>query len=112
MKFSLKKNLIIEKKDHLIKEFSKNDKITYIVWCIYRSLYRNSKPSADFDLLFLKAKTNMLGQKEINYNNFKIKNEIAEMIIEEEVSKFKVSDYEKKQIKTSIYLGCSPMFTK
>lgn len=110
MKFSLKKVLVIERKNHTIKEFSKREKVDYITWSIYRKLYENSVPSADFDLLFLKAKQNSRGQKEIEYNNFKIKDEIAHMIINKEISRFKISEFEKKQIKTSVYLGCSPVF--
>jgi hypothetical protein len=112
MKFSLKKVLVIEKKNHPIKEFLKKEKVDYIIWSIYRKLYENSVPSADFDLLFLKAKQNSNGQKEILYNNFKIKDEIAEMIIDKELSKFKLLEFEKRQIKTSVYLGCSPVFAK
>lgn len=112
MKFSLKKVLVIEKKNHPIKEFLKREKVDYIIWSIYRKLYEKSIPSADFDLLFLKAKQNSRGEKEIMYNNFKIKNEIAEMIIEKEISRFKLLEFEKKQIKNSVYLGCSPVFAK
>lgn len=111
MKFSLKKVLVIEKKNHPIKEFLKREKVDYIIWSIYRKLYEKSIPSADFDLLFLKAKQNSKGQKEITYNNFKINDKIAEMIIDKEMSRFKLSKLEKEQIKSSVYLGCSPIFT-
>jgi len=112
MKFSLKKVLIIERKDCTIKEFRKGDKLEYIMWSIYRELYKKSYPSADFDILFMKAKRNKFNQKDINYLDYSIKEELFNEILQNMTNKFKLKKYEKELISRSVLLGCSPKFIK
>jgi hypothetical protein len=108
MNFTLKKVLILEKKDHPVKEFLKKDKIDFIVWEIYRELYQNSTPNADFDLLYMTAKRNGQNQKDINYMSYYISQEKFENIMDNVLKKYRLSKRNKNVVKASIYLGCSP----
>ena len=108
MNFALKKVLIIEKNDYPVKEFFKKDKIDFIIWEIYRELYKNSTPSADFDLLYMTAKRNNQNQKVIDYMSYYISQKNFENIVDNILKKYRLRKRNKNIVKTSIYLGCSP----
>ena len=112
MNYSIKKIIIIERKDHIIKEFKRSEKLEYIMWSIYRELYKNSYPSVDFDILFMKAKRNRFNEKDINYLDYSIKEELFTKIVEKITNKFKLQKYEKEMVSRSVLLGCSPRFLK
>jgi hypothetical protein len=102
--------LIIEKKDCPIHQFTKKDKIEYVSWEIYRELYKNSTPSANFDLLYMTAKRDSRGTKEIKYWNYYIERQKCDDIIEKVCKVYKLKRREIESIKGYIYLGCSPKF--
>ncbi len=112
MNYSIKKIILIERKDHIIVEFKKGKKLDYIIWSIYRELYKNSYPSVDFDILYMKAKRNDWNQKDIKYLDYSIKEELFNEIVEKITNKFKLNKHEKELIYRSVLLGCSPKFFK
>jgi hypothetical protein len=112
MNYSIKKIILIERKDHIVIEFKKGQKLEYIMWSIYRELYKNSYPSVDFDILFMKAKRNQFNQKDINYLDYSIKEELFNEITEKIFKKFKLKKHEKETVSRSVLLGCSPRFLK
>ncbi len=112
MNYSTKKYLLVERKDHSVIEFGKREKIDYIIWSIYRELYKNSYPSVDFDVLFMKAKRNQWNQKDINYSEYSIEEKIFNEIVDRITNKFKLKKHQKEMIHRSVLLGCSPKFLK
>jgi hypothetical protein len=79
---------------------------------IYRELYKNSTPSADFDELVKNATTNELGQLEIPSMDYEISEEIFNEIVETNLKQNRLSKWYKNGIRNTIMLGCSPKFKK
>ena len=75
---------------------------------IYRELYLNAEPSADFDELVANAELNERGQKDIHFMNYEISQEKEEEIIEKHLKKSRLPLYTKKAIRIGILLGASP----
>ncbi len=79
---------------------------------IYRKMYSKSTPKADFDELMKNSPRNEFGQIEIPYKKHSIKEEDAEKIICDELKKYNLPDYKKRRIRQTVWLGCSPVFSK
>jgi len=79
-----------------------------IMWDIYRELYLNAIPSADFDELVTNAELNEFGQKDVHFMDYEISREKQDEIIEKHLKKSRVNVYMRKAITAAILLGCSP----
>lgn len=80
-----------------------------IVFDIYRELYLNAEPSADFDLLVESAEIMQDGRKNIHYENYEIDGELMDEIVEKHLKENKLNPRERQAVKFEIYLGASPM---
>ena len=85
-----------------------NKKLDQALLECYRELYKNSEPSADFDKLMETDIVNERGQKVIDFDSYIIDTNKMEVIIEDICKKYKIKDYYKQTLKTTVYLGCSP----
>ena len=83
-----------------------------IILDIYRELYRESTPSADFDLLILNAPLNELGQKVIDFNAYEIHPDKMEDILDKHLSNRGLYKRRREDLRSYIYLGCSPKYKK
>ena len=90
----------------------KETKIQKIVWDIYRELYANSEPKADFDELVNSAEKNEEGQKIIPFENYFIDQEVMDEIIEKHLKNKRLTKLAKNSIRVNVYLGCSPVSKK
>ena len=90
----------------------KETKIQKIVWDIYRELYANSEPKADFDELVNSAEKNEEGQKIIPFENYFIEQELMDEIIEKHLKNKRLTKLAKNSIRVNVYLGVSPMSKK
>ena len=90
----------------------KETKAQKIVWDIYRELYANSEPKADFDELVNSAEKNEYGEKIIPFENYFIEQELMDEIIEKHLKNKRLTKLAKNAIKVNVYLGCSPMSKK
>jgi len=86
----------------------KGEKIDSIMMDIYRVLYRNSTPPADFDELVANATINERGEKEIDFMAYSIDQKLFDELMGAELKKHRIQKYYKELIRRSIYLGCSP----
>jgi hypothetical protein len=91
---------------------SRDKKKESLLLNIYRELYRESTPPADFDKLMDEATINELGQKTIDFMSYEIEDDKLYKIIEDSLTVkscgMRLSKYEKRAIKNTIILGCSP----
>lgn len=83
-----------------------------IMFEIYRDMYKNSEPSADFDFLVKTAEISDDGKKIIPYDKYFIDKSMYDKIIEEHILLNGLNENEKKTIIINSALGCSPMFKK
>jgi hypothetical protein len=88
------------------------DKMTKIVLDIYRELYKNSTPSADFDKLVEEAEYNEMGERVIPYMDYEIEKEKFDEIVETKLKGVKLNKWYKRSIRFNVYLGCSPTYKK
>lgn len=79
-----------------------------IIYDIYRLLYREATPQADFDELVATAETNEHGEKVIDFMAYEISKSKFEYILKSEIAKHKLAKWEKGAIRNTIHLGCSP----
>ena len=79
-----------------------------IVFDIYRELYLNSEPSADFDKLVETADILPDGRKDIHYENYEIDGELMDEIVEKHLKENKLSHKDRGAVKFEVYLGASP----
>lgn len=86
-------------------------KLESILWNIYRVLYKNSTPPANFDELVENAPIDEQKRKVIDFMAYSIDIKLFDELMDAELNKHKLSKYEKQRIKTSCYLGCSPKYT-
>ena len=86
-------------------------KLEKIVWDIYRILYKESTPQADFDELVANATTNKRGEKEIDFMAYEIPHKMLEELMETEMSKHKLTKRDRYAIRVCVLLGCSPKST-
>lgn len=87
-------------------------KISNLILDIYRELYRQATPCADFDKLVNSAKLDEKGKKVINYNDYEIEDWKMDKIVKEMTSRKScgmiLKEWEVKAIRFEVYLGCSP----
>ncbi len=73
---------------------------------IYRDLYKQSTPVANFDELI----RNGITKKSMWFMDYTISLKKTEEIMHNHCHKHKLSKYEKQQISNEVYLGCAPKF--
>ena len=78
-----------------------------IIMDIYRELYMNATPSADFDKIVENAEV-VDGIKQIPYDEYEIEEEMLEAILRKHLTINKVNGRMKSAIRFEIMLGCSP----
>lgn len=88
----------------------KTSKADKIMLDIYRELYKNSTPAADFDELMERAEMNDRGEKVIHYMDYEIEKEKFDEIVESKLKGSKLDEWWKRGIRFNIYLGCSPAY--
>lgn len=81
-----------------------------IVFEIYRELFKNSTPAADFDELYENAEINEDGRRVIDFMAYEIDKDKFEEIMNGILSKYKMTEWERRSIKHTVYLGCSPKY--
>jgi hypothetical protein len=84
---------------------NRNEKILYE---IYRRIYAEATPKADFYELWKNAETNEKGQKDIKYDKYEMDDELMAEIIDNTLKEFKIPKTRRGQYSAAIYLGCSP----
>lgn len=90
----------------------KESKTEKIIWDIYRELYANSEPKADFNELYNSAQKNEKGEKIIPFENYFIEQKLMDEIIERNLKGKRLTKLAKNSIRVNVYLGCSPMSKK
>jgi hypothetical protein len=88
------------------------NKIDKLILNIYREVYKNSTPPANFDELLEKAELNEFRQKDIHFRNYTISESLYQNIVENEISKFKLNKWQIDVVKRSLLLGAIPVFEK
>lgn len=82
----------------------KDEKLTEILFEIYREQYKQADPPADFDKLMETGEA----FKERFFMNYYLDSNRQSEILEDIMKKYKISEYDKKRIRISYFLGCSP----
>ena len=100
------RKLIISLINITIENFIKE--IPEIVFDIYRELYANSEPKADFDLLVENAEIMSDGRKYIPYNDYEIDGDLMDEIIHKHMIRNRLNKFDKQAIRIEVLLGCSP----
>lgn len=90
----------------------KETKVQKIIWDIYRELYANSEPKADFDELVNSAEKNEEGEKIIPFENYFIDQKLMDEIIEKHLKNKRLTKLTKNSIRVNVYLGVSPVSKK
>ena len=90
----------------------KETKIQKIIWDIYKELYANSEPKADFDELVNSAEKNEKGEKIILFENYFIEQDLMDEIIEKHLKNKRLTKLAKNSIKFNIYMGVAPRSKK
>jgi hypothetical protein len=90
----------------------KSNKVDKIMLDIYRELYKNSTPPADFDELMKTEEVNEFGQKIIHYMDYEIDETLFEGIVKENLKGKRIPKWERDVIRRSVLMGCSPKFKK
>jgi hypothetical protein len=83
-------------------------KIDRIINDIYREIYANAEPPADWDKMLAEAEINDRGQKVIPFDDYEITNKKLQEIIDKHMNKNKISKYYRDKFNFEIWLGCSP----
>lgn len=83
-----------------------------IIWDIYRELYKEATPSADFDKLVEEAPINSEGKKDIGFMNYEIPESTFNEVLEKQFKGRRITKLKQNMIKTTILFGCSPKFKK
>jgi len=75
----------------------------------YMRLYKESKPSANFQELINNANKNIHGEKIINFRSHEIEKEKFESIVKNIIKEYKIKPkYRAKLFENTICLRCSP----
>ena len=82
----------------------RNKDLWIICMNIYRQMFKEAKPSADFDELM---ETGEARQPEF-FMKYYLSQEIEDKIIDEICKENKINKWDKLKIKNTVYLGCSP----
>lgn len=83
-----------------------------LIWDIYRELYKESTPSADFDKLVEEAPIDGSGRKYIAFMDYSIPESLFEEILDRHLKGHKLTKLKQRMIRNTVLLGCSPKFTK
>lgn len=75
---------------------------------IYRELYANSTPPANFDELVEKAETDSHGKKIIPYDDYYLDRNAYDEIVNKHIKLNKLTGYDEKSVRFEAYLGCGP----
>ena len=86
----------------------KKKSLKNIVFDIYRELYENSEPKADFDILVENAEIMSDGRKYIPYNDYEIDGDLMDEIINKHMIRNRLNKFDKQAIRIEILLGYSP----
>jgi hypothetical protein len=108
--------------DYIIKKYKRNkNTFTYnkysknksekALYYLYKALYKNSTPSANFNKLVKEAPFNKDGQKVVDYMSYIIDRSLFDKLIEKYKKKFKLNEFEEKSYLFNAYLGPSPRST-
>lgn len=82
-----------------------NDKkLSDIVIEVYRELYKNSEPKADFDEMMRAGET----KKEEFFMDYYLDVDKQQEIMDEVMGRYKLDKYMKRRISENVNLGCSP----
>jgi hypothetical protein len=81
-----------------------------IVWDIYRELYKEATPKADFDKLVEEAPTNSEGQKDIQFMDYEISERVFNEILDKHLKVRRITKLKQLMIRNTVLLGCSPKF--
>jgi hypothetical protein len=84
------------------------EKETKIMFDIYRQMYKEATPSADFDVLMEESPINEKGQKVIDFLSYSLAQNRQDEIIEEHLKGRRLTKIKKQMIRNSTILGCSP----
>jgi len=87
-------------------------KVDKIIWQCYRDIYSNSKPIADFDKLVEEAQLDNYDRKIIDFNSYTIDENLFNELVEKNYKGKRLNDFEKRSIKISLMLGCTPKFAR
>ena len=85
-------------------------KLNSMVDDLYREIYKNSNPPADFDGLVKNSKYDAWGRKDILFRNYKIKESLFDSILKDYFKGKRLTKYEKALITNTLYLGAIPLF--
>lgn len=88
----------------------KDKKLTDIVYEIYREMYLQSQPPADFDKLVADATLDDQGKKVIPFMSHEIDIEVYDKILSDILDKHNVKATDRIRISINVSLGCSPKF--
>jgi hypothetical protein len=83
-----------------------------IIWDIYKDLYKESTPSADFDKLVEEAPINSMGEKDIGFMNHAISESKFDEILDRHLKGRRITKLKQLMIRNTVLLGCSPKFKK
>jgi len=75
-----------------------------IVMDIYRDMFKQATPSADFDLLIKTGEA----KRDNFFDKYFLSEEVQISIIEKHCKKYKLTKRERHLIEKEIWLGCSP----
>lgn len=87
-------------------------KLNKMVDDLYREIYKNSSPPADFDELVKNAQYNEWGRKEILFKNYKIKESLFDSLLKDYFVGKRLTKYEKALITNTLLLGVIPDWEK
>ena len=87
-----------------------NKKLTDIVFDVYRDMYKNATPYADFDTLFETSEISNDGKKIIHYENYMIDKIMSDEILQHHIVKNGLNEAEAQKLIVSVLLGCSPKY--
>jgi hypothetical protein len=90
----------------------KQDKITEILFEMYRRAFAASTPKGDFDKLVENAVVNKDGIKEIPFMDYECEHSVMEEIVKNVLKEKKVPKHKHDLFYRSFMLGCSPKTKK
>lgn len=85
-------------------QMNDQDLFEKVVMPIYRQMYREATPSADFDELI----KNGTAHKEGFFHDYHLSQDRQDEIIKKELKKHKLTKWQKRDIEISVTLGSSP----
>jgi hypothetical protein len=83
-----------------------------IIWDIYRDLYKEATPTADFDKLVEEAPINSRGEKDIGFMDYKITEVKFNEVLDKHLKGRRITKLKQRMIRNTVLLGCSPKFKK